>query len=244
MSMPLTILIPARHEEKIVTKTLDSIRRSVRTPHRVIVINDSDPADPTAGVVRRYIRNHPDVRLIQRSDHPHPTFATALTLGFRQVKTGTVLPVMADLCDDATTIDPMYKTMLTGWDIVCGSRYMPGGRKSGGPRIQSFFSKIVCLSLRIITGVPTSDISNSFKMYRVDTLSRIPVDETAGVEISMKITLTAYFSGARITEIPTTWIGRTANESKFRLAERSPRYFRIYLWAIASSLRKVFGLTK
>lgn len=236
MGMPLTIIIPARHEEKIVTRMLDDLETHVKTPHRIIVVNDSDPADLTAGVVLHYIKNRPNIRLIHRFAYPKPTFATALALGFKAATRGVVLPVMADRCDDAKSIDKMYQKLLQGGDIVCGSRYMSGGRKIGGPIIQSLFSKFVCLSLKSITGVPTHDISNSFKMYKTSILEDIPIDKTSGVEISMKITLTAYFTGAKITEVPTTWMARTANESKFNLVERVPRYVYIYLWALCRRL--------
>jgi len=234
--MPLTIIVPARHEEKIVTRTLDDLEANVKTQHRTIVVNDSDPGDLTADVVRRYIKSHSNIQLIQRSTYPCPTFATALILGFNEAEHGAILPVMADRCDDTVSIDLMYQTLLQGWDVVSGSRYMPGGRKIGGPAIQSFFSKFVCTTLRYFTGIPTHDVSNAFKMYRKSIVDAVSINPASGPEISMEITLSAYFSGARITEIPTTWTDRTANESKFRLNQHAPQYLRIYLWALYQSL--------
>jgi dolichol-phosphate mannosyltransferase len=234
MRIPLTIIIPAKHETETIIPTLKSLATHVRTPHGIIVINVSDTKDKTANLVRRYAKTHPDVRLI-RKIHPHGTFGMALSLGFHAVKSGAVVPFMADACDNPKDIDCMYATLLEGWDVVSASRYMHGGLKIGGPAIQSFFSYLVCASLHLFTGVPTSDISNAFKMYKTAIIKKIHIPPESGVEASMMILLQAYFSGARIKEIPTIWTGRTSGESKFKLFERAPRYLKIYLWALYTS---------
>jgi len=236
MRIPLTIIVPAKHEEHTIIPTLRSLETSVRTPHKIIVVNVSDAKDKTAVLVQRYRRAHPRVSII-RKIHSHGTFGMPLALGFTAVKTGAVVPFMADVCDDPKDIDRMYKILNKGWDMVAASRYMPGGQKIGGPATQSLFSYLVCKTLRILTGVPTSDISNAFKMYNVEALKNITVNPQSGVEASMEIALAVYFRGARITEIPTVWKGRTAGQSKFRLVERFPRYLKIYLWAIGETLK-------
>lgn len=58
----------------------------------------------------------------------------------------------------------------------------------------------------------------------------------------MEITLQAFFNGAKITEIPTTWRGRTLGQSNFKIFHRTPKYARIVYWSLENSLRKFFGL--
>lgn len=234
MRTPLTIIIPAKHEEHTIISTLEAIRRRVKTPHRVIVINISDRNDTTAGLVLRYKKTHPRVSLIRKITD-HGTFGMPLIEGFRASR-GYVIPVMADMCDNPDDIDTMYGLMERGWDVVSASRYMKGGRKIGGPALQSFFSRFVCYTLRLITGIPTGDISNAFKMYRTSQLSHVRISPEGGVEESMMIVLQLYFSGAKITELPTVWRGRTAGNSKFRLIERAPKYLQIYMWAVYKTL--------
>jgi glycosyltransferase involved in cell wall biosynthesis len=235
MQTPLTIIVPAKHEEDTIIPALESLAAHVRTPHKIIVINVSDTKDKTADVVSRYAKTRPHIRLL-RKIHPHGTFGMALSLGFHAVKSGAVVPFMADSCDDPRAIDRMYTKILDGWDVVCASRYMRGGKKTGGPAVQSFFSRCVCTSLRLATGIPTHDISNAFKMYKTSIIKKINILPESGVEASMMIALQAYFSGAKITEIPTMWRGRSAGESKFKLFERAPQYLRVCLWALYKSL--------
>ncbi len=145
---------------------------------------------------------------------------------------------MADLCDNPQTINKMYGRSKEGFDIVCGSRYMKGGRKIGGHRLKSFFSRFVGISLYLLIGIPTQDISNSFKLYRKKVLDAINI-ESKGFEISVEIPLKAYFLGYKITEIPTTWLNRKEGESKFEIIKHGSRYVKLYLWAIWKKISKI-----
>lgn len=236
----LTIVIPARNEEGIILKTLQEINAKVVIPYEVVVVNDGS-TDKTEEVVRAFGRKHRNVRIISTKEGAHG-FANALKLGSGEARGDRVVPVMADLCDDPKTINLMYKKLEEGWDIVCGSRYIQGAGKEGGPKLQGFLSRLVSLSLHYLTGVPTKDVSNAFKMYRKKILRNVKFNPRAGVEASMKITLQAYFADARITDVPTHWVGRKVGKSKFKLLQRAPRYLRIYLWALENSVRKRLGL--
>ena len=48
----------------------------------------------------------------------------------------------------------------------------------------------------------------------------------------------AFFKGLKITETPTTWWGRVVGQFKFKLIERSPRYIKIYSWALLHHFEK------
>lgn len=243
MNYPLTIIVPAKKEEETIIYTLDQIKKRVKTPHKVIVINDSFNEDKTGEIVEKYIkRKNKNISVIINRTNPYPTFASALLLGFNKVKKGFVVPVMADLCDRVGDIDIMYKKMYGGWDIVCGSRYKRGGGKKGGPLIQSICSFLVCTSLHYLTGIPTTDVSNAFKMYKKDVLKKIIIHPRSGVEASMAITLQAYFDNGKISEVPTRWIGRTFGNSKFKIIERTPPYYKICSWAVKNTVRKYLHL--
>lgn len=236
----LTIVIPARNEEGIILKTLQEINTKVVIPHEVVVVNDGS-TDKTEEVVRAFGRKHRNVRIISTKEGAHG-FANALKLGFGVVKNGLVVPVMADLCDDPRTINSMYRKIQEGWDVVCGSRYVPGGSKKGGRKLQNLLSILVCSTLYYLTGIPTKDVSNAFKMYRKEVLRNVNFNPCAGVEASMEITFQAYFNNAKITDVPTRWVGRKIGKSKFKLMQRTPRYLRIYLWTLKNSIRKRLGL--
>ncbi|MBN1901563.1 glycosyltransferase [Candidatus Sumerlaeota bacterium] len=234
--MNLTIVIPARNEQDNIPTTLSSIESRVKTPHFVIVVNDHS-TDKTGDFVREFSKTHPNVRLF---DNPGTGgFAHAVKAGFKQASPGAVVTVMADNCDQPETIDAMFAKILEGYDVVCGSRYMPGGKKLGGRFLQTFFSRFVGKSLRIISSLPTHDISNAFKMYRKEVVDSIEIEET-GFAMSMELAVKARFRGFKVTEVPTIWKDRTAGSSHFRIFKVAYSYIRWYLRALRLSLKSRF----
>jgi len=240
--MKITIIIPAHNEEEIISKTITNIEEEISSSidYKITVVNDHS-TDNTAAIVKNLTRQYPNLELVDNDTGRG--FAAALKKGFSVSKTEFVIPVMADLCDDPKTIIDMYNLSGSGVDIICGSRYMREGRKIGGPLLQSFFSRLVGKSLKYLISIPTSDISNSFKCYRKNFLDRINI-QSENFEISMEITLKAYFSGAKITEIPTVWKGRSMGKSKFYLFKVAPAYIKLYLWAILKKISCGYRQTK
>ncbi len=225
----LYIVIPALNEEDNIARTLDQIEAVVDWPHEIIVVNDHS-TDATEEVVRAYGEQHPGVRVV--NNEGARGFSNALKVGYAAAGDGAIVTMMADLCDDPHTLALMYAKILEGYDLVCGSRYMPGGGKEReDSEIKGAFSRFVGLSLRKLVGVPTHDATNAFKMYRSETIKNIPIEE-AGFACSMEITVKAFLRGAKITEVPTVWQGRTAGKSKFSMLKGGKDYMRWYIWAV------------
>lgn len=216
------------NEEENILKVIQQLENSLKFEHEIIVINDHS-TDSTKEIINDLRKDYKNISIV---DNKNPKgFANALKTGFGATNSDFIVPVMADLCDDSETINRMYEKINEGFDIVCGSRYMKGGKKIGGPFLKSFFSRFVSISLHILIGLPTHDIANAFKMYRKSIFDNIKV-EGKSFEISMEIPLKAYFKDFRITEIPTVWNERKAGKSNFKALKLTPNYLKWYLWAI------------
>lgn len=225
----LYVVIPALNEEDNIARTLEQIEAAVDWPHEIIVVNDHS-TDGTEDVVRTFGQQHPHVRVV--NNEGDRGFSNALKVGYAAAGDGAIVTMMADLCDDPHTLKPMYDKILEGYDVVCGSRYMPGGGKEReDSEVKGALSRFVGLSLRRLVGVPTHDATNAFKMYRSQIIKNIPIEE-AGFACSMEITVKAFLRGARIAEVPTVWQGRTAGKSKFSMLKGGKHYLRWYIWAI------------
>lgn len=230
--MSVSIVIPAHNEQENIVEVIDRIEDTFNMEHELIVVNDHS-TDATVSLVQKLIPKYPCVRLVNNLNNPG--FANAIRTGFAQVKEDVVVAVMADLCDDLATLKEMYRKIHEGYDVVCATRYIRGGSRLGGPRVKAFLSCFAGKSLHYFIGIPTSDIANSFKMYRKIVLDKIK-SNAKGFEISMEITLKAYFLGFKITELPTVWRERTKGNSSFRVLKLLPDYTKLYIWAIFKSL--------
>jgi len=224
----ISIVVPAHNESENISGLIDKIEASVDLPHELIVVDDHS-SDNTQSLIRQACKRHKNVRLVENK--LSGGFANALRAGFASASCEAVVPVMGDLCDDLGTVKPMLEKINEGYDIVCGSRYMRGGRRMGGSRLKAFLSGVGGSSLYYLLGIPTHDISNAFKMYRKSVLDSVKPDST-GFEISMEIPLKAHCMGFKITEVPTSWKEREKGKSNFKVFKLLPRYIKLYLWAI------------
>ena len=230
--MKLSVIIPAYNEEENITDVINKIEEALGIPHELVVVNDHS-IDTTAQLVTRIIQQYNNIRLVE-NNLPRG-FANALKAGFNNVSTDIAVPVMADLCDDLRTIKEMFKKINEGYDIVCGARYIKGGARIGGSKIKGLFSCFVGWSLHYLLGIPVHDIANAFKMYRKNVLDSIDI-KSKGFEISMEIPLKAYYSGFKISEVPTVWRERTKGKSNFSMFRLLPSYLKLYVWAIVKRI--------
>lgn len=230
----LSIVIPVKNEEGSIINTLLSIKRAVKIQHSIIVV-DGCSTDKTVHLVRNYIRENKNVSVLLTTPRTSG-FKNSIDIGIEKAKTEFVVVMMGDLCDDPKTINEMYRKANSGFGIIVGSRYMRGGKKLDDPKIQGFISRVVNRTLYLLTGIPTHDASNPFKLYRKSLLSSIK-PESKGNEIPIEVIFRAYFQGARIIEVPTTWKGRKSGKSKFKMLRLVPGYAKLYAWVLLNSWR-------
>ena len=116
--------------------------------------------------------------------------------------------------------------------MLCGSRYMKGGKQNGGPVLKGLFSRYAGLSLHFLTGIPTHDCSNSFKLYRRSMLENILIESDGGFEIGLEILVKAYTTGHSVTEVPSEWNDRENGQSNFHMWKWLPKYLHWYFYCI------------
>ena len=235
--MLLTIVIQARNEEKCLLVTIRELEQVLKIPHRVIVVDDYSN-DRTVDVAKELVVEYSNIEFTKND--LGPGFTNAIKKGFSQIDRGVVVVVMADRCNEPSTIVDMYKKINEGFDIVCGSRYMKGGRREERS-FQGFLSWLVGFSLRIIISMPVHDCSNAFKMYKKKLLDSIEIKEV-GFASSLEITVKAFIGGYKITEVPTYSKKREAGKSKFQIINAGKNYAYWFFWSIFKCYSKRLGL--
>lgn len=230
----IDIVAPVYNEAGNVEKLFDEIEKEIKTEKRVSIIYDFDE-DNTLPIVNQIADNYSfQIRQV-KNDLGHGALNAIIT-GFRNAEYDKVLVVMADLSDKLDVVDVMAAKLDEGFDLVCGSRYMKGGKQNGGPFLKSLFSRTAGLSLHYFTRIPTHDVTNSFKMYSKRLLDNITIESSGGFEIGLEITVKAYTQGYSIAEVPSEWFDRTEGTSNFHMWKWMPKYLKWYFYCIRHSL--------
>jgi glycosyltransferase involved in cell wall biosynthesis len=214
-------------------RLLEGLAAEVRSPFELLVVYDRD--DDTTLAVLDAIEKQYSFTIRRIKNRYGRGVLQAVKSGFETAQAPVVAVIMADLADDLTIVDRMHRLILEdGYDLVAGSRYMPGGKQIGGPAFKGMLSRFAGKTVRFLTGIPTCDVTNNFKMYRTSLVRAIKIESLGGFEIAMELTVKAYAKGYRITEIPSTWTDRSAGVSRFRLWKWAPHYLRWYCYALCN----------
>jgi len=232
---PLTVVIPVYNEGANFKALWGEIASSIQTPFRAVVVYDFD-ADNTVPVVKEVIAAG-ELRLKLLRNAYGRGVTGAIKTGLESVESGPILVTMADLSDEMTQVDPMYQLYLEGYDLICGSRYMRGGKLIGGPFFKQLLSRVSGLTLHYFRRVPTHDATNSFKLYDAQMVHDLRVESVAGFELGLELTVKAFLNGYRIAEIPSVWHDRTAGTSRFRVLHWMPHYLKWYFYAFRPKIK-------
>ena len=222
----LSIVLPVYNEGGNISKQIEELERKLKYDHELLVVYDFDE-DTTVPVVKKLQKRYKSVKLIKN------TFGrgviNAVKTGFKKSNGYATVVMPADLADDPNTINKMFAKIISGYDIVCATRYSKGGKKMGGGFLKTTLSRLAGLMSPILLGIPTTDIANGFKIYRKDVLRSIKIESTGGWEYSCELIIKAHHKGFKIGEVPTIWRDRTSGKSKFKLLKWLPKYIRWYL---------------
>src|SRR5262249_40367762 len=233
MTPELDIVIPVYNEGRNIVATLAALRHALTTPARVLICYDR-PADDTLPAIRSNPLAHEGlpvefVRNAGRGAHG------AVMTGFAASTAPFVLMYAADDDYNAAMIDRMVALAKKGCDIVCPSRFMPGGGMVGAPLLKATLLRAANFTLYHIARLPTRDASNGFRLFSRRVIDQIAVESDRGFCYSIELLVKAHRLGWTISEIPVQWFERQHGESRFRVLHWLPAYLRWYGYAFATT---------
>jgi glycosyltransferase involved in cell wall biosynthesis len=236
MTIELDIVIPVYNEGRNILPTLRALAQSVKTPARVLICYD-DPADDTLPAIRDNPRAHAGlpvelVRNAARGAHG------AVMTGFAASAAPFVLMCPADDDYNAPALDRMVALARAGCDVVCASRFMPGGSMVGCPLLKAALVRSASFTLNRLARLPTTDASNGFRLFSRRVIERIAVESDQGFSYSIELLVKAHRLGWKIADVPAQWFERQHGVSRFRVLRWLPAYLRWYVYAFATTWLK------
>jgi glycosyltransferase involved in cell wall biosynthesis len=157
MQPELDIVIPVYNEGRNIVPTLTALVRHLKTPARVLICYDHDEDDTLpairanpaahAGLPVEFVRNR------GRGAH------SAVMTGFDASSALFVLMYPADDDTNAAMLDAMIELARGGCDIVCASRFLPGGAMVGCPPLKAALVRAGNFTLHHVARLPSTDAS-------------------------------------------------------------------------------------
>ena len=228
LTPPNAPLEPARTTRTIVVvPTYDEreslplfLERFAPTGMDLLVVDDSSP-DGTGELADELAATRPWMHVLHRAEKDglgmayRAGFAWCLARGY-----DVIGQMDCDLSHPPEKLAEMRAVLLErDAGLVLGSRYEPGGGTDGWSATRLAMSRVGCSASRLALGLPFSDLSGGFKLWRASCLAAIDLDEllSAGYAFQVETTQLAHLAGTRIEEIPFVFSERVAGASKMTL---------------------------
>jgi glycosyltransferase involved in cell wall biosynthesis len=228
----LDIVIPVYNEGPNILNVLKALDAAVQTPARVLICYDRED-DDTLSTINAHWRGGrlPVVFVRNQGKGAHGAVMTGLHAGLAPYA------IMYPGDDDynAGILDAMVEKAAEGNDIVCASRFMPGGNMIGCPWLKAFLVRAAAVSLYHLAAVPTRDPTNGFRLFTRRVIDRIEVESTEGFTYSLELLVKAQRLRWGIAEVPAQWFERRAGQSRFKVLRWIPGYLTWYFYAFCTT---------
>jgi dolichol-phosphate mannosyltransferase len=215
---PRTIVVVPTYDERDALPLF--LERFTATGAELLIVDDSSP-DGTGRLADELAATRPWMHVLHRAEKDG--LGMAYRAGFRwclERGYGVIGQMDCDLSHPPEKLAEMRAVLLErDAGLVLGSRYLPGGGTAGWSATRLAMSRIGCSASRLALGLPFSDLSGGFKLWRADCLAAIDLDEllSAGYAFQVETTQLAHLAGARIEEVPFVFSERVAGASKMTL---------------------------
>ncbi|HWC28131.1 MAG TPA: polyprenol monophosphomannose synthase [Solirubrobacteraceae bacterium] len=215
---PRTIVVVPTYDER---EALPLFVARFAAPGMDLLIVDDGSPDGTGELAEELAATRPWMHVLHRAQKDglgmayRAGFAWCLRRGY-----AVVGQMDCDLSHPPEKLAEMRDVLLVrDVGLVLASRYLPGGGTDGWSATRLALSRLGCAASRLALGLPFSDLSGGFKLWRADCLAAIEMDEllSAGYAFQVETTQLAHLAGARIEEVPFVFSERVAGASKMTL---------------------------
>jgi len=169
------VIVPTYNECENIIRLVNQLRALPEQVH-VLIVDDNSP-DGTGNISDGLAVADPSVHVIHREGKLglgtayRAGFKFGLARGYRYLCT-----MDADFSHDPQSLPALLEKASSGYDLVVGSRYVPGGRIVGCTLPRQMISYSANWLAHLILGGATHDCTAGFRCYRRAVLETIDLD--------------------------------------------------------------------
>lgn len=230
-SLRCDIVIPVYNEGENILRLLRAFRQHIHSPYRALICYDRDEDTTLPAIQNARLEGIEIVCVKNRYHGAHG----AVRSGMQASDAPAIITYMADDDYNADRIDALLAEFAAGRDVVCPSRFMPGGVFEGCRAPKRQLVQIVSFLLHHVARLPSHDATNGFRLFSRRLIERVEIESEDGFTYSLELLVKCHRLGWPISEIPAAWYERTAGKSRFKVFQWAPAYLRWFFYAFRTT---------
>jgi len=236
MKLKTSVVVPVYNEGALIVSTIKNISLSLKNSFEILICYDFDEDDTILEIKKKFSNQFvkSNIRFIKYcSKGPH----CAVMSGIKKSIGKFVIVIPADDSINSKKLNDLVKVAEKGFDIVCPSRYIKGGAMEGAPFFKFLINKIVNYLMKI-SGLPSADATNGFRLFSRKIINNIDIKSTSGFLYSIEYLIKAHEKNYKITDYPSIWIERNKGKSRFKLGKWCFAYLKYFIYGIYIGLKR------
>lgn len=216
--MQVLVVIPTYNESENIDRVLRRVRGAL--PDATVLVVDDGSPDGTGDIAEKVGTEIGNIELLRRTEKSG--LGSAYRAGFRWgLDRGfdVCIEMDADLSHDPDALPDLVAPLGKGFELVIGSRYVPGGSIPNWAWHRRLLSRGGNVYASTLLGLGVTDSTSGFRAYSASMLNRIALDNirAEGYGFQIEMTYQAKRAGAPIVEVPIRFVDRTEGESKMSM---------------------------
>jgi len=212
------VVIPTYNESENIDRVLRRVRGAL--PDATVLVVDDGSPDGTGDIAEKVGTEIGNIELLRRTEKSG--LGSAYRAGFRWgLDRGfdVCIEMDADLSHDPDALPDLVAPLGKGFELVIGSRYVPGGSIPNWAWHRRLLSRGGNVYASTLLGLGVTDSTSGFRAYSASMLNRIALDNirAEGYGFQIEMTYQAKRAGAPIVEVPIRFVDRTEGESKMSM---------------------------
>ncbi len=213
--MQVLVVIPTYNESENIDRVLRRVRGAL--PDATVLVVDDGSPDGTGDIAEKVGAEIGNIEILRRAEKSG--LGSAYRAGFRWgLDRGfdVCVEMDADLSHDPDALPDLVAPLDKGFELVIGSRYVPGGSIPNWAWHRRLLSRGGNVYASTLLGLGVTDSTAGFRAYSASVLNRIALDDirAEGYGFQIEMTYQAKRAGAPIVEVPIRFVDRTEGESK------------------------------
>ncbi|MDA8291827.1 MAG: polyprenol monophosphomannose synthase [Actinomycetota bacterium] len=231
--MRVLVVLPTFNESATIARLLRAVRESLPDAD-VLVVDDTSP-DGTAKIAREVADELGGIEVLSRPEKQGlgPAYRAGFAWGLERGYEAFV-EMDSDFSHDPAALPALVDPLTRGYEVSIGSRYVPGGRIPDWTLVRRLLSRGGNVYADVVLSLRVKDSTAGFRAYAATVLRRIDMDgiQADGYGFQIEMTYLSRCAGARVAEVPITFVDRVEGTSKMSMRTVTEALRLVTLWGV------------